>query len=1031
MFGLWSYFPSSESISLEKLIKLTLTMDNQIMRLTQLSKVYDVVVFGGGYAGFAAARVLSGEGKEVLIIETQGAILWESGWAFFSEAGSSNNPAWQSWLQTLTDRAVAKDGLVDGASAEILATECIRDHAVDALYYVRPVEAAVESNFIQSVSLATKQGLRRVVARQWIDATETGELLRLLEPEWQGRIASYKKLNLYFALRKDRAPVAAALESAELPQVRLICAPTNIPHQQRLTLELPGDFAQPFQAWIPALKTFYARFPQELDSAVLTHGSVKPFPCYERARAPVSFQNLPLNVAVAVPSEANRDIQTLADRFELGADAARQLKSQKSGQATPDEFKKPAFTSTAKRISVDVVVAGTGTGGVLAALAAARQGQSVLAIELLPFGGGIGSGGGIHCYYYGYKGGLQDELDAKVRGMMDLFAKFTQLRGFHPDAKKIAIDILFHEAGVEFLTDSMLYEVHRTGSRVTHAFVATPEGPVEVVAKAWIDSTGDGDLAASGGASFSFGRESDGLLHAYTQSSGYVAFSDQRPQVKIVNYDTGYVDPTDPVDLTRARLKGILDYIQQDFSVQRPTYMAPALGIRQSRQIETDYKLTLADLIENKTFADSVGLTGSHYDNHAVDYEFESDEALFWVWVCRQWKTRIGCEIPYSILIPKGLDNVWIACRALGVTFEAHASMRTQRDMQRVGEVAGLAAALAIKHNCGSREIPFQTLRQQLAESGALSSKAMKPHSNTDSFGEDVVDQNVTKPTLIGANSEASAQSIKKWIEEISAGGVNSNLWHLYRNPRLAQPVMRDLLKSEDNLLSWRAAILLAMWKDPLAEARLCKAIENRETGFEREADPKARPELDKNLVPHWRVSIALLKRCGTGYCLPFLDEVASSANLLFNVRTAVALACEQVFATNLSETDKLLMAEVMDKLMATDAPNTLGYARRNTSVPENTLLTGTISNCPEALKKNVLQSENFQWQLQLVVARVREKLGVESSSDLQAFQDDPRALVRRSFTIAVRERNGLLIENDFDFANRASHVMTIPRSNF
>jgi hypothetical protein len=254
----------------------------------------------------------------------------------------------------------------------------------------------------------------------------------------------------------------------------------------------------------------------------------------------------------------------------------------------------------------------------------------------------------------------------------------------------------------------------------------------------------------------------------------------------------------------------------------------------------------------------------------------------------------------------------------------------------------------------------------------------------------------VTKPTLIGSHEEASNQAVKKWVEELKTGIINANLWHLYRNPASAQPLVRDLLKSEDTHLSWRAAALLAMWNDPLAESRLCKAIQERESGYELEADPKARPEMDKNLVSHWRASIVLLRRCGTSYCLPFLDKLASSPNLLFNIRTAITITCEHLAAKHLSETDKSIIAEIVNKLMFTEAPNVVGYVRRNTSVPENTLLTGTISSCPETLKKNVLRSENFQWQLQLAVIRVREKL--EIPTDSESFKNDARALVRRSF---------------------------------
>ena len=80
------------------------------------------------------------------------------------------------------------------------------------------------------------------------------------------------------------------------------------------------------------------------------------------------------------------------------------------------------------------------------------------------------------------------------------------------------------------------------------------------------------------------------------------------------------------------------------------------------------------------------------------------------------WAHRLRDSL--SVLLPQGLNNVWLACRALGVSQDAHHSLRMQRDMQRIGEVAGLAAAMAPQGR--SREIEFEQLRSVLQHSGAL-----------------------------------------------------------------------------------------------------------------------------------------------------------------------------------------------------------------------------------------------------------------------------------------------------------------------
>src|SRR5690606_20331004 len=125
----------------------------------------------------------------------------------------------------------------------------------------------------------------------------------------------------------------------------------------------------------------------------------------------------------------------------------------------------------------------------------------------------------------------------------------------------------------------------------------------------------------------------------------------------------------------------------------RPYLLAPLLGIRQSRNIVTDVSLGMQDLIRRNRFVDTLGLASAHADSHSVDYEFESDEMFFYLLVCRCFNYPLYTDLPYRMLLPKGLRNVWVACRAAGIDSDAAYCVRMQRDMQRLGEAAGIAAA--------------------------------------------------------------------------------------------------------------------------------------------------------------------------------------------------------------------------------------------------------------------------------------------------------------------------------------------------
>lgn len=63
---------------------------------------------------------------------------------------------------------------------------------------------------------------------------------------------------------------------------------------------------------------------------------------------------------------------------------------------------------------MDVLVAGAGTSGALAAITAGREGTRTCALEFMGFPGGIGTGAGITCYFHGAKGGLQSEIDRRT-----------------------------------------------------------------------------------------------------------------------------------------------------------------------------------------------------------------------------------------------------------------------------------------------------------------------------------------------------------------------------------------------------------------------------------------------------------------------------------------------------------------------------------------------------------------------------------------------------------------------------------------
>jgi hypothetical protein len=949
--------------------------------------LHDVVIFGAGYTGFAAALACRRAGLDALLVDRRAALLGESGWSFASDIGSSAEPLWREWRALLARHDGSATGAADGAIAEVLATELVSREAMPVLYYAAPCGVELDADGLAgAVIVATKSGTCRLRARRWIDATDAGELALLLARDWTRPLPQTRTVNLFF-----RHPRPAPLPSFELPAPPALPAGSKLRWQpglwageHRLSIILPGDAVRARSAWLPSLRAIREAAAGDLKGAVLTHGSVMPLnafaPRAEAAAARIA-KSLPANVCFAGAEGA-----ALAQKFDAGCRAARLIAAFPCADAGRDAALRPLPRSAAATRAADVGIAGLGTGGALAAIAAARAGADVFAFEQMPFPGGVGTGGGLHVYYFGVKGGLQEEVDARVRGIMPLFGAAAQIGGFHPEAKKLVLDAMLAEAGVEVCQDASLHCVETRAGSAVGVRIATPGGPLHVRAAAWVDATGDADLAAAAGAPFRLGRAGDGMTHAYGQSSGRAAVVGNAVKLHIINFDAGYCDATDASDLTRARLASVRQYVQARYDAEsRPTYIAPVLGVRQSRQIETDYMLTLDDLIDRRSFPDAIGYTGCHYDNHARDYEFESVEAAFWVWVCQQWYGRLACEIPYGMLLPRGLKNVVLACRAAGVSEEAHHSFRMQRDVQRIGEAAGLACALTAKAGLADcREVPFEQLRIRLVETGALG----LPDLPDRMFGE-----HADAAYLKGAPGQ-----IDSWLASLRGGPATEALWHLYRHEQPARPHITALAASPDDTLSWRAAAILAMWGDERAEPRLLRAILAREDDRARDI---TRPQQEWFYMPRWYGALTILKRCITSASLPMLEGFAGDAQTPLNLRNAVALACEALASRqSLDSGARARAGALLARLLATPAPHGIRSPQGSPlgkteppSVPQPTDLQRVI--------------EDYTWQLHYAVARAYRSLGLPPHAQARAFLRDDRAIVRRAFAGVVNLDSG------------------------
>lgn len=920
-----------------------------------------VVVVGSGLAALAAVHFLVERLRlRPLLVARQPGLACEVSWSLDMAPVPARSGLGRALWERLREGMPGDCAGLDPAVTEIRAAQYLRRAGVPVLLYASPAAVSLRGDRLDAVHFACKGGVRVVRASWWIDATDAGELAALLDRTWRAR-PPVERIG-HLAVRRAESSASPPLPwgSVALGEGLVLSAgPSLWSNEWRLGVRMASGELPWHRAVAAALRQARGETPWLGEQDVVTHASVVPLSRWgvDRSGLPAG---LPGNVLVASPcvfGDFRLDAELAAGRMALGESAAATLAGKTLAEPDGTAPRGTDLWQSAELVTAEVAVAGTGTGGAVAAIVAGRRGRKAVAFDALPFPGGMGTGAGIHRYWYGVKGGFQAELDERTRELVPLFGRSRQVMGFHPMAKRLALEAMLDEAGVTFLPEATLCQVRCDGGRVRAALVALPGRLVRVEAPAWIDGTGDGDLCAMAGAAYHMGRVGDGLLHAFTQAAGVVVTDpDGSPRMVQNNADSGFVDPTDPLDLSRARIEGVAQWAQVEFTAtKRPTVIYPAIGIRQGRQIDCDYRVTLEDLIEGTRFPDAVSMSSCHFDCHHVDLEFETDEALFWVWLCEQRETKLTCEIPYRSLLPRGLHNVWIACRALGAENDAQYSTRLQRDMQRLGEVAAVAADLALSGRVDSRAVPYAAMRQALERSGALSPVS---DATEDTFG----------PAGHADKAPGAPRDLQADLLELREK-ASPAMWRLYRfGNDHTDATLRQWLADASPDVSWRAAAVLAMRADPTAEERLIAAVRQQEDGYADASRPS--PRTTSRLVPRFVAAVSLLRRCGGPAAVDALLALARDDALQLNVRTGIAMTLERLAeAQRLRPDQREPAVAALRELQTRPCPDVQVKPCRNPYAPpspDGPHRADTVG--PKAVV-------DLSWQLELAVSRAVEAL--------------------------------------------------------
>lgn len=419
----------------------------------------------------------------------------------------------------------------------------------------------------------------------------------------------------------------------------------------------------------------------------------------------------------------------------------------------------------------DVIVAGGGCAGWVAAISAAREGLRVALIERYGFLGGTATAGyvvPISGFFFRGKqvvGGIAWEF---VERMQALGAALPEMPkghvSFNPEFYKRIAEQMVIEAGVEFYTNAFISGIETNACRVTHILIESKNGTEALSARCFIDATGDGDLFHLAGVpmltadrdaparqplSLCFvlngvdtttpllrdsihhdGRGGKPSCNAEIRAMLFeLVERGEAPQFGgpwfntlltgdglAVNITRTDADATDRAALTRAeqQLRRDMFTLVERLRARYPefarceiTASAVGAGIRETRHIRGVETVTLDDFLTGRTFPCPVAHAAHPMDIH--DPKSAAQQII---------RLERDAYVPHTALVAPEYGNLIAAGRCISAEPGPYASLRVQATLMSIGEGAGLMAALHCRTGAPVNALDETALRAMIDARG-------------------------------------------------------------------------------------------------------------------------------------------------------------------------------------------------------------------------------------------------------------------------------------------------------------------------
>ncbi len=335
---------------------------------------------------------------------------------------------------------------------------------------------------------------------------------------------------------------------------------------------------------------------------------------------------------------------------------------------------------------------------------------------------------------------------------------------YNSEHLKVVWEHLVTSAGARILLHAFVQDVIVRDGRVGALLVATKAGLRRVSATAFVDTSGDGDLCHFGG--FGYERAGD-ISPAQTLTTTFRMINVDQAARRSINkdrlrslmleaahdgYDLPRRDGSDhitTIDGVMATVMTRLDSVSRDEGgalrqVLEPDLLTAAevagrrqateyarflhdrvpgyeraslgwlssqIGLRETRRVYGDYRVTREDVLEARQFDDQVALCAAPIEDH------HSGDGTAWNYL----PDGAAAGIPLRALIVRDATNAMVAGRCFSATHDAQASIRSMAQTMAMGQAAGTAVAMAAANFSGDvRDVPPARIREVLRSSGAI-----------------------------------------------------------------------------------------------------------------------------------------------------------------------------------------------------------------------------------------------------------------------------------------------------------------------